>query len=122
MHNPDQHYEAHTLHLKDLYEQAEHNRMITALTQNRHARVRAAGGRLGVLLVTLGTWLARSAQRAEQPTFAWDGACPGSRMDGEWLSRCLQQPAGTLSACSTREAISPVLPYVGVARDPEESR
>src|SRR6476469_9738421 len=58
MYNPDQHYEAHTLHLKDLYEQAEHDRMITALTQHRHARVRAAGRRLGVLLVTLGIWLA----------------------------------------------------------------
>jgi hypothetical protein len=67
MHNPDQHYEAHILHLKDLYEQAEHNRMITALTQHRLARVHAAGRRLGVLLVTLGTWLARSAQRDEQP-------------------------------------------------------
>jgi hypothetical protein len=67
MHNPDQHYEAHILHLKDLYEQAEHNRMINALTQHRHARVRAAGRRMGVLLVTLGTWLARSAQRDEQP-------------------------------------------------------
>jgi hypothetical protein len=122
MHNPDQHYEAHILHLKDLSEQAEQRRMITALTQHRHTRVRAAGRRLGVLLVTLGTWLARSAQRDEQPTLAWGGACPGSRMDGEWLSRCLHQPAGTLSECITREAISPILPYLGVARDPEESR
>jgi hypothetical protein len=65
MHNPDQRYAAHILHLKDLYEQAEHNRKITALMQHRHARIRAAGRRLGVLLVTLGTWLARGAQRDE---------------------------------------------------------
>jgi hypothetical protein len=116
MHNPDQQYEAHILHLKDLYQQAEHNRMITALTQHRHARVHAAARQLGVLLVTLGTWLVRSAQRDE----AWGGACPGSRMDGEWLSRCLHQPAPTLSECITRAAISPVLPYLGVARDPDQ--
>jgi hypothetical protein len=123
MHNPDQHYTAHILHHKDLYKQAEHNRMITALTQHRHARVRAAVRRLGVLLMTLGTWLARSAQRDEQPTLAWGGACPGrNRMDGKWLSRCLYQPAPALSECITREAISPVLPYLCVARDSEESR
>jgi hypothetical protein len=68
MYNPDQHYEAHTLHLKDLYQQAEQKRMIAALTQYRHARVRAVGRRLGVLLVMLGTWLARRAQLDEQPT------------------------------------------------------
>src|SRR5215213_11763746 len=59
MHNTDQHHTAHILHLKDLYEQAEHKRMITALTQHRHAKVHAAGKRLGVFLVTLGTWLVR---------------------------------------------------------------
>jgi hypothetical protein len=122
MYNPDQHYAAHILHLKEVADQAAHHRMLTALMQHRHARVRAAGRRLGVLLVTLGTWLARSAQRDAQPTFAWDGACPGSRMDGEWRARCLQPPAGTRSACSTRAASSPVLPDVSVARDPEESR
>ena len=97
MHNPDQHYQAHILHLQELYEQAERDRMMTALTQQPHGRVRAAGRRLGVLLVTLGTWLARSAQHDEQPTFAFacEGACPGSRIDGEWLSQCLDQPAGT---------------------------
>ena len=68
MYNPDQHYQVHTLHLKDLYEQAEQRRAIAALTKYRHARVRAVGRRLGVLLVTLGTWLARSAQLDEQPT------------------------------------------------------
>jgi len=67
MYHPDQHYAAHTLHLKDLALQAEQRRMIAALTQHRQGRVRAAGRRLGVLLVRLGTWLARSAQRDEQP-------------------------------------------------------
>ena len=103
MHNPDQHYHAHILHLKDLYEQAEHNRMMAAHTQYRHAWVPAAVRRLGVLLVTLGTWLARSGQRDEQPTFAWGGACLG-RTDGERLSRCHRQPVGTLSECITRDA------------------
>jgi len=67
MYHPDQHYAAHTLHLKDLYEQAEHSRMIATLTQHQQGRVRAASRRLGVLLVRLGAWLARSAQRDEQP-------------------------------------------------------
>ena len=60
MYNPDQHYEAHTLHLKDLYEQVEQRRMISALPKYRHARVRTVGRRLGVVLVRLGTWLACS--------------------------------------------------------------
>ena len=67
MYNPDQHYEAHTLHLKDLYEQAAQRQMIASLPQHRHARVRAVGRRLGVVLVRLGTWLTRSTQRDEQP-------------------------------------------------------
>jgi hypothetical protein len=67
MYNPDQHYEAHTLHLKKLYDQAEQSRMIAALPQHRHATLRAAGMRLGVLLVTLATWLTRSAWRDDQP-------------------------------------------------------
>lgn len=67
MYHPDQHYEAHSLHLKDLSEQAEQRRMIAALRQHRQGRVRAAGMRLGVVLLTLGTWLARSAQRDQQP-------------------------------------------------------
>ena len=66
MYNPDQHYEAHTLHLKDLYDPGEQT-MIAALPQHGHATLRAAGMRLGVLLVTLGTWLARSAWRDDQP-------------------------------------------------------
>jgi hypothetical protein len=32
MYNPDQHYQAHTLHLKELSEQAEQRRMIATLT------------------------------------------------------------------------------------------
>ena len=71
MYNPDQHYQAHKLHLKDLYAQAEHSQMIATLTQHRQARVRAASRRLGVLLVTLGTWLMGCAQRDEQ----LDGCC-----------------------------------------------
>jgi hypothetical protein len=70
MYNPDQHYKAHTLHLKDLYEQAEQRRMIAALTKYRHARVRAAGRRLGVVLVRLGTWLAHSAT-SSRPSLGW---------------------------------------------------
>jgi hypothetical protein len=61
MYNPDQHYLAHILHLKELSAQAEQRLMIATLSQHRHARVRAAGRRLGVVLVRLGTWLARSA-------------------------------------------------------------
>ena len=70
MYNPDQHYQAHTLHLKELSEQTEQRRMIAALSQHRHARVRAAGRRLGVLLVMLGTWLARSAT-SSGPRLRW---------------------------------------------------
>ncbi len=99
MHNPDQHYEAHILHLKDLYEQAEHNRMITALPQHRHARVRAASRRLGVVLVTLGTWLAQRAARGAAGLVG-AGASTASRIDREWRSRYLHQPAGTLEECS----------------------
>jgi hypothetical protein len=61
MYNPDQHYEAHAFHLKDLYQQVEQKRMMAALSQHRHARGHAVGWRLGILLVTVGTWLARSA-------------------------------------------------------------
>ena len=64
MYHPDQHYEAHSLHLKDLSEQAEQRRMIAALRQHRQWRVRAAGRRLGVVLLTLGTWLARDQHPA----------------------------------------------------------
>ena len=67
MYNPDQRYEAHTLHLKDLCDQVEQRRLIAALTQPRHSTVRAAGMRLRVLLLTLSTWLARSARRDERP-------------------------------------------------------
>jgi len=67
MYNPDQYYEAHTLHLNDLYKEAEQYRMSAALPQHRYARLRAAGGQLGVVLVRLGVWLARSAPRDQQP-------------------------------------------------------
>src|SRR5689334_14821110 len=70
MYNPDQHYEVHTLHLKDLYQQAEQRQMMAALTQYRPARIRAAGGLLGLLLVRLGTWLSRSAT-SSRPSLGW---------------------------------------------------
>ncbi len=70
MYNPDQQYEAHSFHLKELSAQAEQHLMIAALAQNRPARIRAAGRRLGVVLVRLGTWLSRSAT-SSQPNLGW---------------------------------------------------
>jgi hypothetical protein len=70
MYNPDQHYRAHILHLKELSAQAEQRFMIATLSQHRRARVRAAGRRVGVVLVRLGTWLARSAT-SSQPSLGW---------------------------------------------------
>ena len=67
MYNPDQYYQAHAFHLKDLYE-----------SQQRHAIGHAVGTRLGVVLVRLGTWLARSA------TSSWSSL----------RSRVSQNPAG----------------------------
>jgi hypothetical protein len=70
MYNPDQRYQAHIFHLKELSAQAEQRRMIAALAQHRPARIRAAGRRLGVVLVRLGTWLARSAT-SSWPNLGW---------------------------------------------------
>jgi hypothetical protein len=70
MYNPDQHYQAHTLHLKELSEQAQQRRMIATLTQYRPARIRAALRRLGAVLVTLGTWFARGAT-SSRPSLGW---------------------------------------------------
>jgi hypothetical protein len=71
MYNPDQHYVSHTLHLRELSEQAERSRMSAALPRLPQATLRAAARRLsvqlGVQLVRLGTWLARGAQPEEQP-------------------------------------------------------
>jgi hypothetical protein len=95
MYHPDQHYEAHMLHLKELVEEAEQHQMIAVLPQHRQARVRAAGRRLGVVLMTLRTWLAqRAARRAASLVGA--GASAASRIDREWRSRYLHQRAGTL--------------------------
>jgi hypothetical protein len=69
MYNPDQHYAAHTIYLKELSEQAEQRRMIAALSQGRPARIRVSGWRLGVLLVRLRTWLSRSA--SSRPNVGW---------------------------------------------------
>jgi hypothetical protein len=50
--------------------QAEQRLIIAALSQHRPSRIRAAIRRLGVLLMTLGTWLSRSA-RSSQPSLGW---------------------------------------------------
>jgi hypothetical protein len=70
MYNPDQHEQAHILHLKELSAQAQQRRMIATLSQHRHARVRAAGRRVGGVLVRLGTWLARSTT-SSRPSLGW---------------------------------------------------
>jgi hypothetical protein len=61
MYNPDQQYEAHIFHLKELSAQAEQRLLIAALSQHRPAKIHAAGRWLGVALVRLGMWLSRSA-------------------------------------------------------------
>jgi hypothetical protein len=48
MYNPDQHYQAHALHLKNLSDQVEQSRRMAALPQHRPAMVRAARMRLSV--------------------------------------------------------------------------
>jgi hypothetical protein len=67
MYNPEQYYEVHMQHLKDLHKEADQIRMIAAFSQRRHARLHTAGRQLGVVLVRLGTWLARAAPRDQQP-------------------------------------------------------
>jgi hypothetical protein len=62
MYNPDQYYKAHTLRLKELSAQAEQHRMIAA-----YPRHRKAIEWFGMFLVTLGTWLTRTARREKQP-------------------------------------------------------
>jgi hypothetical protein len=64
MYNPDQHYVSHTLHLRELSEQAERPRLPQATLR---AAARRLSVQLGVQLVRLGTWLARGAQPEEQP-------------------------------------------------------
>jgi hypothetical protein len=90
MYNPDQHYQAHALHLKELSAQAEQRRMIATLSQHRHAMVRAASRRLGGVLVRLGTWLARSAT-SSRSSLGWRV----SRKPAGW-GRAVAMPA---SAC-----------------------
>jgi hypothetical protein len=61
MYHPDQHDEAHIVHLKELPAQAKQHRMMAALRQNRPAKIGTASVRLGSVLVRLDTWLSRSA-------------------------------------------------------------
>jgi hypothetical protein len=96
MYNPDQHYEAHIFHLKELSAQAEQHRMIAVLMQNRSARIRAAGRRLGVVLVRLGTWLSRNA-RSSRPNLGWRV----SRKPDGW-GRAVAMPS---SACANTRGV-----------------
>jgi hypothetical protein len=68
MHNPyehlaqyhaDQHYDAHTPHLRDMHEQAKQRHLAAVLTRQRRTR-------LGALLLALGTWLACRATGRRQ--------------------------------------------------------
>jgi hypothetical protein len=70
MYNPDQQYESHIVHLKELSAQAEQHRMIAVLRQDRSAKIGAAGRRLGIVLVRLGAWLSRSAW-SSRPNRVW---------------------------------------------------
>lgn len=66
MYNPDHYYEAHALRLKELSEEANYARIGASLTRRRRPAVRGAIRRLGLALMALGAWLARSGQRDEQ--------------------------------------------------------
>ena len=70
MYNPDQQYEAHIVHLKELSAQAEQHRMIAVLRQDRSAKIGAAGRRVGTVLVRLGMWLSCSAW-SSRPNLGW---------------------------------------------------
>jgi hypothetical protein len=85
MYHPDQHYQAHALHLKELYEQAEQRRMIASLAPHRPARIHATGGWFDIMLVRLGTRLWRSAT-SSRPNLEW---CVSRKPDGAGPSRCL---------------------------------
>jgi hypothetical protein len=97
MYNPDQYYEAHALHLKELSEQVQQRRMIAALAQHRPARIRAVGGRLGAVLVRLVTWLSRSAT-SSRTSLGWRVV---RKLDG-W-DRAVALPS---SACATTGRVS----------------
>ena len=118
MYNPDQYYEAHTLYLKELSEQVQQRRMIATLTQYRSARIRAVGRRLDVLLVTLGTWLARGATssrtslgwRVVRKPNGWERvvALPSSAC--ATTGRVCDAPSNQSSACSAAEMCIACIP------------
>jgi hypothetical protein len=99
MYNPDQQYQAHILHLKELSAQAEQRRMVATLSQHRHARGGAAGKRLGGVMARLGTWLARSAT-SSRPNLGWRVS---RKLDG-W-GRAVAMPA---SACANTGGVCDV--------------
>jgi hypothetical protein len=70
MYNPDQQYEAQKFHLKELSAQAEQRLLIAGLSQHRPGSIRAAGRRLGVVLVRLRAWLSRSVT-SSPPNLGW---------------------------------------------------
>jgi hypothetical protein len=118
MYNPDQHYAAHTLHLKELSAQVEQRRMIAAYTQDRPARIRAVGVRLSAVLVRLGTWLARGAT-SSRTSLGWrvvrkpDGwervvALPSSAC--VTTGRVCDAPSNQSSACHAAEMCIACIP------------
>jgi hypothetical protein len=96
MYHPDQQYQAHIFHLKELSAQAEQRLMIAALAQDRPAGIRAVGRRLCVVLVRLSTWLSRSAT-SSRPNLGWRV----SRQPDGW-GRVVAMPS---SACGNTRGV-----------------
>ena len=96
MYNPDQQYEARIVHLQELSMQAEQHLMIAVLRQDRSAKIGAAGRRVGIVLVRLGTWLSRSAW-SSRPNLGWRV----SRKPDEWRRAI----AMTSSACGNSREV-----------------
>ena len=96
MYNPDQQYETHIFHLKELSAQAEQHHMIAVLKQDRSTKIGAAGRRLGIVLVRIGTWLSRSTW-SSRPNLGWRV----SRKPDGWR-RTITMPS---SACGNTRAV-----------------